>query len=327
MSSVSTFQVTPYLLAVGTDAATFCSRMQVLYFSFCITDDFHTMYQLATQFVFSISLLVLVGIIIWCSSHKPFQGRLTRPLKALVVALSVTYVIFVTSGMDLLRSNRLYNTDNGIEGDLVLFINASTPYTSLPHIALVPLGALILLAAAILPILAVFYRNHGGVIKPLSDIYTSYYDDNYRWWVGVDLGRRYVIAFLAVCIGMAPVEDIIFLRQNILMVAVTLLTVTHAIIRPFRDDFSNSFESLLLMNMCLLTGLSILPPSNVFTTLLYVLIVWPYVVGGAILIYSNRKLFVDLATALRGKCTSKESTEAIAPLIKDSSSDESDVDD
>lgn len=325
------FQVTPYLLSVGSEAATFASRLSKFYVSICFTGTFHSMDHLAFQLIFPTFLLILVPIIRSCSNTKPFRRLVTAPLKALVVALSVTYVTYISSGMDFLRSSRLYTADND-DGDFVVFINGSVPYTSFPHITLVPLGILILIAAAILPILAVYFRNHGGAIKPLADIYTSYYNDHYRWWVGLDLGRRYIIALLAVGITMAPVNDISFVRQNSLMAAVSVLTVLHVICKPFRDEFSNTFESLVLLNMCLITGLSIMPPSHVLTIILCILIVWPFCAGVIFLIYSNRQLLIRISSALKKKITGEgNESESVTPLINndiaEKNSDDDDDDD
>ncbi|XP_062520075.1 uncharacterized protein LOC134195079 [Corticium candelabrum] len=295
-------QVNPYLLPVGTTSSYIVSKLTYLYVArICFTDTFPTAAYLGFQILVPMFLLLLLLVLV-VTNLRPIRRLLTLPraLKAVVFILSITYFNFTVAGMEFLRANRLFAEDN-IGGGLVVFINGSSAYTGSGHIGFIPLGLLIIIAAAVLPVLAVAYQNHPR-IKPLSDIYTSFYDDQHRWWVTVNLWRRFALALLAVGISMAPLRNIHFVRQNTLLASVLVLTVMHLIFQPFRTKFANTFETVILFNMCLLSGMSIATSGLISYNLFLVVAFWPFFAGLIILLYNHKHRIADVFLRVLKMC-------------------------
>lgn len=252
------------------------------------------------------------------SRCPPVDRLLTLPraLKAVVLVLLVTYANFTYLAMELLQANRLYTVEDPY-GELVLFTNGSIKYTDPDHISFLPPAAAILILVTVLPFLAVVFINHPRV-KPLSDIYTCFYNDKYQWWIGVNLFRRYLIAAIAIFLSVSTTEDISFIRHNALTVTIILLTVLQLICNPLRSRFANVFETIVLINLCFFSGLNIIQSQQIPLPFLYVVAFWPYGAGVLLFFYFHRNTIVDICFTCQRKVTSsqkinKDLTENLIP--------------
>ena len=302
-------QVTPYLVPVGSIASSVTSRSEYLFASrVCFTDTFKTAAYLGYSIFVPTYILVFV-IVLVTTNPRPIRRLLTLPrtLKAVVFVLIITYFSFAVVGIEILRGTRLYS-ENDLDGRLVVFINGSSSYTGPSHIGFTPLGCLILLGAALVPLLAVIYQNHPR-IKPLSDVYSNFYNDKCRWWIAVNLWRRFALALLAVGISMAPIRDVHFVRQNTIMASILILTVLHLMFQPFRTNFANRFETVVMFNLCLLSGLSVATVGTVPYQVILVVAYWPFVAGLAILFYNHRLKLVYVRLKMRRMCRNLRSSE------------------
>lgn len=290
------FQVTPYFAPVGTQLAASMFRFQQLYLPYlCLSQKFSSLSYLAFQFAFPSFLLTMVITLALFSRCPPVNRLLTLPraLKAVVFVLLITYANFTYVSMNLLRPNRLY-TVNHPDGRLVLFTNGSVPYADSAHVPFLPPAALLLTVVTIFPILAVCFMDH-PVVKPLSDIYTYYYKDKYRWWISINLFRRYLISAIANFTTVTTAQNIRFIRQNALTAAIFLLAVLQLMCNPLRTSFANVFETTVLLNLCFFSALNLAQSlaKRGATYFLYVVAFWPYGAGAIILLYRCRHQITD----------------------------------
>ena len=309
---------------MGTQLAATMIHFQRMYIPhFCVSQAFHSLSYLAFQFAFPSFLLTMVITLALFSRCRPVDRLLTLPraLKAVVFVLLITYANFTYASMNLLEANRLYTT-NDPDGQLVLFTNGSVPYADSSHVPLLPPAAFLLIVVTVFPVLAVYFMDHPRV-RPLSDIYTCYYNDKYRWWIGINLFRRYLIAAIANFMTVTTTQNIRFIRQKALTATIFLLTVLQLMCNPLRSKFANVFETTLLVNLCFFSGLNLAQSvtNHGTTRFLYAVAFWPYGAGAVIFVYWHRHQIADVWLKCHRRLTSTKFNNELQQQLLDKETD------
>ena len=86
--------------------------------------------------------------------------------------------------------------------------------------------------------------------KPFSDVYASLYRDDRRWWSGVDLFRRLLLA----AVYTSEVDS--YKQQLGTLLCCVLLLTVHTLAWPFRHWRHNAIETLLLTALVSIAALS-----------------------------------------------------------------------
>ena len=110
--------------------------------------------------------------------------------------------------------------------------------------------AVIMVAFVCIPLpLSLPFLRHYHLFIPISDIYSSLYKDNRRWWCSVDLLRR--LLFAAIYTGVDDPDTAHFAMIQVCFFLIFL----QALVKPFASSKANIVELSLLLSLTLITHL------------------------------------------------------------------------
>ena len=143
--------------------------------------------------------------------------------------------------------------------------------------------ALLVILGIVVPIpLVLFFMRSSPRLKPLVDVYLSYFKAEYRWWIAVSMGRRLVIAVLAAFISDS------LIRQTVLATTVQVMLFLHFALRPYQSERSNLIEAAFLGNCCIFAMINVIPQSSDLNAVAHAVFLWPTVVVVLSSIYRKR---------------------------------------
>ena len=153
------------------------------------------------------------------------------------ILLSVCHVLFQYSTITHLPSNKT---------ELLWTISPTTPLFGLKYLALFIVCIILFLILVPFNVILLFTRrlSHFKLVtklKPLLDTYFSAYKDKAYYWTGLLLLIRTIIYILS-----AFQQDISFIAISILLAGLLCL---HGIIQPFKSNFHNIQESVIIVNL------------------------------------------------------------------------------
>ena len=153
------------------------------------------------------------------------------------ILLSVCHVLFQYSTITHLPSNKT---------EMVWSISPTTPLFGWKFLALFIVCIIIFLILLPFNVILLFTRRLSQFklvtkLKPLLDTYFSAYKDKAYYWTGLLLLTRVIIYTLS-----ALQQDISFIAISILLAGLLCL---HGIIQPFKSNFHNIQESVVIVNL------------------------------------------------------------------------------
>jgi len=203
-------------------------------FNLCFTSDFNAFDRIFFKFATPFYVLILLSIIILLSSVKPFSKYFGRHsyLQGIWLIILISYVDIAEATLELLHCRTIGVQDKR----LALYDDSNVPCYEGKHLP-AAIFAITLSALIIVPFpIYVLLLTRWSKVKPVTDVYTSVYRDNRRWWVGVDLGRRLAIAILAVFNA-----DYIY-RHLAITILAGFLVIVDGITWPYPKQMDNYVE-------------------------------------------------------------------------------------
>lgn len=297
-------QIVPLILRPGEEVsllhsvARYTVSLIHLNFPLCVAPYLSELPRLIVVAVPSMYLFFLVFILFLASYLRRVSHYVRRPKvgETFFVVLIVAYeplAVFCTFTLSctvLLGDDvRLYADPN-----IVCFGGEHLPYS---------IAAICVLCILIIfPALLIYGARDStsstdstGWFRFLSKACARSYTSKRRWWIGITLWRRFVIAALA-----ATITTDLTTRQIVLFSICLALLLFSAVILPYRLDAANKYELLLLTNLSLIAALGINDVTIVthtkqlsFSYILLALLAWPDISIIILAVYKNRKRCVS----------------------------------
>ena len=222
-------------------------------FGLCLTNNLNALHRLAWAYLAPAYLLSLVLLSFWLSGYYRFHRIFCRStcIKMFWQLILLSFSSLASTSFQLLKCSDLHPksvfTARGVS-NWRFSDNASIVCFSGEHRIWAVTAAVIVATICIpLPLSLPFLHKYHRLI-PFSDIYSSLYKDNRRWWCSVDLLRRLV--FAAIYTAMDDPET-----SHLAMVQLCVgLVFLHLVVYPFQSHAANIVEASLL---CSLTAITI----------------------------------------------------------------------
>lgn len=168
-----------------------------------------------------------------------------------------------------------------------------------PHLILFIVSCL-LAGLFILPFpIVILLLRRSSRFKPFADICYSLYKDSRWWWCALDLQRRLLFTLINTFVSG---QDNQTLKSALLIVSAVLVLLVHGIGWPYQSHFENTFESLLLFNLCCLSVISAGWGARQDSWLAADLVYIPWLVGLGVWTYQHRHQLIKLIQKI-GMCT------------------------
>ena len=224
-------------------------------FGMCLTKDLNALHRLAWAYLAPAYLLGLVLLSYWLSRFYRFHRIFCRStcIKMFWQFILLSFSSLASTSFQLFKCARLHPKEafDRLSLSNWRFVeDASFECFSGDHL---PWGILAVVIVALfcipLPLSLPFLRRY-HLLVPFSDIYSSLYKDNRRWWCSVDLLRRLLLAAV-----YAFVDNPERARLAMIQIGVSLLLL-HTLMWPFASQKANRVEAGLLASLISITVLS-----------------------------------------------------------------------
>ena len=203
-------------------------------FNLCFTSDFDAFDRIFFKFATPFYVLLLLSAIILLSSVKPFSKYFGRHsyLQGIWLLILISYVDIAEATLELLHCRTIGVQDKR----LALYDDSNVACYEGKHLP-AAIFAITFSALVIVPFpIYVLLLTRWSKVKPITDVYTSVYKDNRRWWVGVDLGKRLAVVLLAVFNA-----DYIY-RHLAITILAGFLVIVDGITWPYPEQMDNYVE-------------------------------------------------------------------------------------
>ena len=224
-------------------------------FGMCLTKDLNALHRLAWAYLAPAYLLSMVLLSYWLSRFYRFHRIFCRStcIKMFWQFILLSFSSLASTSFQLLKCVHLYPEESFNRfslSDWRFADDASYECFKSDHLPWGIVAAVIVAVFCIpLPLSLPFLRRY-HLLVPFSDIYSSLYKDNRRWWCAVDLLRRLLLATIYTFVDNPN-------QMYTAMVSIcVILLFLQATIRPFASSKANFVEAVLLMSLTIITFLS-----------------------------------------------------------------------
>ena len=224
-------------------------------FGMCLTKDLNALHRLAWAYLAPAYLLSMVLLSYRLSRFYRFHRIFCRStcIKMFWQFILLSFSSLASTSFQLLKCVHLHPKESFNRfslSDWRFADDASYECFKGNHL---PWGIVAVVIVAIfcipLPLSLPFLRRY-HLLVPFSDIYSSLYKDNRRWWCAVDLLRRLLLATV-----YTFVDDPDEMHTAMASISVVLLFL-QATARPYASSKANVVEAGLLMSLSIMTFLS-----------------------------------------------------------------------
>ena len=192
--------------------------------------------------------LAILALIVMSRRFPRLAGKMSfNGIKVLCILLYLSLTSLAQTSLGLLDFVQL---DTHVRVAIEPTIPYFSPSHHLPH-ALVAIAVLMIIVfpfiilLLIAPSLARVRSINLTRIKPLLDEYQACYHERYRWFAGYYLACR-VFVFIFSLINLGEFGSIFFLQ----MICIVILVI-HAVIQPYREQWLNVLDSILLADLAI----------------------------------------------------------------------------
>ena len=226
-------------------------------FGLCLTNNLNALHRLAWAYLTPAYLLSLVLLSYWLSGFHRFRRIFCRStcIKMFWQLILLSFSSLASTSFQLLKCSDIHPksvfTARGAS-NWRFSDDASVVCFSGDHLGWATAATVIVVAICIpLPLSLPFLHRYHRLI-PFSDIYSSLYKDNRRWWCSVDLIRRLVFAAIYTCTAKDDPETS-HLAMVLLCVGLGFLQMA---MWPFQSGAANIVEASLLFSLTAITVLN-----------------------------------------------------------------------
>ena len=213
-------------------------------FDVCITSDFNALQRLVLQYITPLYIMILLSGVVCLTKVKGVSKYLGAHsyLQAMWLIVLVSYLTIANSSFEILHCRFIGPAD---DSRLVLAYDAAIRCWSGQHLPWAIL-AVCLVVFVILPFpIYVGVAIRISKLKPITDVYTSVYNDSNRYWVVYTIIRRLIFVIIGVF-----AQNFIYRHLYLLLsVLISLLVVIYT--WPYRSKFDNYFAGSMLMALVL----------------------------------------------------------------------------
>ena len=255
-------------------------------FNQCITSTLDGLGRLAGQYVTPIYLLLLLCVVLLLTRLKlkglsKYLGNHSF-LRALWLVVLITFINIAIITFEIIHC-RTVGPLNGTR-EFVLVDDPSVRCYEGKHLPFAII-AIVLAVVIILPFpFYTIFLMYIPKMKPITDVYCSYYKDKYRAWVWVSLARRLVLVLLGVFI-----QDT-FYRHFFLLIGCIAILIIYVVTWPYQSRVDNHFGFFVTWMLVVLAAITqpdiyiYVDPSRIPSWLLVAIVI---VIGNLLVILEN----------------------------------------
>lgn len=209
-------------------------------FDLCITANLDGLTRLILQYVTPTYILLLMLGILLLSRIRRFSRLIGRRsiLQGLWLLFLVSYLNIAIASFEILYCTRIGPIEtNGTSNSrtLVLIGDASVQCYKGLHLPFAILAFVTLILFVVPLPMYTLVMARVAKLKPISDVYCSWYKDNWRWWIVVSLSRRLLLVVVGVFVqGYGS-------RHFSLLVCIGLILLVQVLSWPYRTHINNYF--------------------------------------------------------------------------------------
>ena len=221
----------------------------------CLTPNLNALHRLAWAYITPVYLLCLVLLSYRLSRYRRFYRIFCRStcIKMFWQFILLSFSSLASTSFHILKCVHLHPRESFQKLSMSnwRFVDdASYECFAGDHLPWAIIATLVVALFCIPLPLSLPFLRHYHLLVPFSDIYSSLYKDNRRWWCAVDLLRRLVLAA-----AYTTEDDPHKGHLAMLQICFTLLFL-QASVRPFASPEANFVESALLFSLTTITLLS-----------------------------------------------------------------------
>ena len=223
------------------------------------------------QLMLSFYLIIIATIFIILSRYSNVVQRMTAkralPVLATLFLLSYTKVLIIVCNVLFRYSSITHLPSNKTE--LVWSISTTTPLFGLKFLALFIVCLILFLILLLFNLILMFTRPLSCLklvttLKPLLDTYFGSYKDRAYYWTGLLLLVRVIVYVLSA------------LDEDMSLVVITVLfgglLCLHAAVQPFKSNFHNIQECIIILNLLAVHTVLLYTKNTVGLTIVMILI-------------------------------------------------------
>ena len=221
----------------------------------CLAKDLNALHRLAWAYLAPAFLLTMVLLSYWLSRFYRFHRIFCRStcIKMFWQFILLSFSSLASTSFKLLKCVHLHPKEVFTKfsvSDWRFADDASYECFAGDHLPWAIIAVVIVGVFCIpLPLSLPFLRRYHLLI-PFSDVYSSLYKDNRRWWCSVDLFRRLLLAVV-----FTFLDNPEYLHMAMMQICACLLFI-QAVIQPFASQKANAVETGLLFSLLCITLLS-----------------------------------------------------------------------
>jgi len=227
----------------------------------------HYCHVLCVWFIFAVILIVAR----YCNTIARYINRSISLVTGLFLLLSYTTV--ASTSLQLLRALQYNDVD-----EVYVYLSPQMEYFTGRHavygsVALV-CGLVIVLGLPLLLLIEPFLRRRSITFKkiePLMNRFQECYTEQYSWFAAYYLICRLVI-MLIVYFANSDYSYMIYYLQT----ACVIITMTHVLIRPYKNDILNAMDTVILLTLLLVINPSVFNfPQTLISGIVVALVLFP----------------------------------------------------
>ena len=213
-------------------------------FNQCITPTLTALNRLLLQYITPLYILSLLMVVLALTSVKGLSKVLGRHsfLQALWLLFMISYFNIANTTFAIIHCTAV-----GPSNELVLVEDPSVVCYAGTHLAW-SIVAIIVAIIFVVPLplyVIILYRIPR--YKPITDVYTSVYIDQRRWWVCLDLGRRLLLVLLGVFVQDSTGRNFALLMGLLVILLVQVMTW------PYKSKVDNWFALFVTWMLLVIT--------------------------------------------------------------------------
>ena len=210
----------------------------------------HQFFHYTTPIFISVILLTIVGLAWYCRLPKVISPVEHSPIHAICVLILLAYSAITYTNFKLL-SGIQFNGSSTIYSELQPRIEYWDTTQHLPYaLVAIAMEACIVLPFCFLLLFAPCLSSRVNFvklkIKPLLDEFQACYRDDCRWFAGYYLLCRQLVYLVKI---IPPQITALYLIQYLNV----FILIGHASLQPYQDKWLNTIDTLLLMDLVMLS--------------------------------------------------------------------------
>lgn len=207
----------------------------------------HQMFHYIHPFFITLVILAIIGIT-RCWPRFATISKLNLSLRAVCILLYLSFTSLSETSLTLLKFIT-YEDVPGVYVKIQPVVKYFDPAHHMPFAIVAILIMIIVLLFLFLMLFSPFLARVRGVnltrIKPILDEYQSCYKDEYRWFAGYYLACRQLV-FIFSLVDLGEFGGIFFLQ----ILSIVVLVI-HAVFQPYRKQWLNILDTILLSDLAI----------------------------------------------------------------------------